>query len=87
MRRLRFFPRSPSSWQTRFPTALAECDRVPSSNELAAYYRLNPATAAKAINASTNEGLLEKRCGIGMFVAGGARQRLPDERRKRLTER
>ena len=29
---------------------LAEGDRVPSTNELAAYYRINPATAAKGIN-------------------------------------
>jgi DNA-binding transcriptional regulator YhcF (GntR family) len=67
--------------------ALAEGERVPSSNELAAYYRINPATAAKGINVLTDEGVLEKRRGIGMFVAAGARQRLLDERRKRFTER
>jgi DNA-binding transcriptional regulator YhcF (GntR family) len=66
---------------------LAEGERVPSSNELAAYYRINPATAAKGINVLTDEGVLEKRRGIGMFVAAGARQRLLDERRKRFTER
>jgi DNA-binding transcriptional regulator YhcF (GntR family) len=66
---------------------LAEGERVPSSNELAAYYRINPATAAKGLNVLTDEGLLEKRRGIGMFVAVGARQRLLDARRKRFTER
>jgi GntR family transcriptional regulator len=35
----------------------------------------------------TDEGLLEKRRGIGMFVAAGARARLLDERRKRFAER
>jgi GntR family transcriptional regulator len=50
---------------------LAEGERVPSSNELAAYYRINRATAAKGINMLTDEGLLEKRRGIGMFVAAG----------------
>jgi DNA-binding transcriptional regulator YhcF (GntR family) len=67
--------------------SLPEGERVPSSNELAAYYRINPATAAKGLNVLTDDGLLEKRQGIGMFVASGARQRLLDARRQRFTER
>jgi GntR family transcriptional regulator len=67
--------------------ALAEGERVPSSNELAAFYRINPATAAKGINILADDGLLEKRRGIGMFVAAGARQRLLDERRRQFAER
>jgi DNA-binding transcriptional regulator YhcF (GntR family) len=35
----------------------------------------------------TDDGLLEKRRGIGMFVAGGARARLLTDRRKRFAER
>ena len=35
----------------------------------------------------TDDGLLEKRRGIGMFVAAGARARLLAERRKRFAER
>ncbi|MGD0557562.1 MAG: GntR family transcriptional regulator [Streptosporangiaceae bacterium] len=66
---------------------LAEGERVPSSNELAAYYRINPATAAKGINTLADEGLLEKRRGIGMFVASDARRRLLEQRRKQFTER
>jgi len=66
---------------------LAEGERVPSSNELAAYYRINPATAAKGIGVLTDEGLLEKRRGIGMFVAAGARRRLLEQRRRQFTER
>jgi GntR family transcriptional regulator len=66
---------------------LLEGEQVPSSNELAAYYRINPATAAKGINMLTDEGLLEKRRGIGMFVALGAQARLLGERRKRFAER
>ena len=56
--------------------ALAEGARVPSTNELAAFYRINPATAAKGINLLVDEAVLEKRRGIGMFVAAGARERL-----------
>jgi GntR family transcriptional regulator len=67
--------------------ALAEGERVPSTNELAAYYRINPATAAKGIGMLTDDALLEKRRGIGMFVAAGAQARLLTERRKRFAER
>jgi GntR family transcriptional regulator len=67
--------------------ALSEGGRVPSSNELAAFYRINPATAAKGINVLTDEGLLEKRRGIGMFVAAGARRQLVEERRRQFAER
>jgi DNA-binding transcriptional regulator YhcF (GntR family) len=66
---------------------LAEGERVPSTNELAAFYRINPATAAKGINVLADEGLLEKRRGIGMFVATGARQRLLARRRVEFTQR
>jgi DNA-binding transcriptional regulator YhcF (GntR family) len=66
---------------------LAEGERVPSTNELAAYYRINPATAAKGVNVLIDDGLLEKRRGIGMFVAAGARERLLEDRRRRFAER
>ena len=66
---------------------LAEGERVPSTDELAAYYRINPATAAKGINLLADDGLLEKRRGIGMFVAAGARRRLLAQRREQFAER
>jgi GntR family transcriptional regulator len=66
---------------------LVEGHQVPSTNELAAYYRINPATAAKGINMLIEDGLLEKRRGIGMFVAAGAQALLLAERRKRFAER
>ena len=66
--------------------ALAEGARVPSTNELAAFYRINPATAAKGINVLVDDGVLEKRRGIGMFVAAGAQEQLRAGRRKRFAE-
>jgi GntR family transcriptional regulator len=66
---------------------LAEGEQVPSTNELAAFYRINPATAAKGISMLTDDGLVEKRRGIGMFVAAGARTRLLAQRRKHFAER
>jgi len=66
--------------------SLAEGTRVPSANELAAFYRINPATAAKGINLLVDEGVLEKRRGIGMFVAAGAQEKLRATRRKQFAE-
>src|ERR1700745_678894 len=60
---------------------MAGGERVPSTNELSAFYRINPATAAKGINVLADDGLLEKRRGIGMFVAAGARRRVRPPRR------
>src|ERR1700761_6989810 len=65
---------------------LAEGTRVPSTNELAAFYRINPATAAKGINMLVDDGVLEKRRGVGMFVAAGARGQLLAMRRKLFAE-
>jgi len=65
---------------------LPEGARVPSTNELAAFYRINPATAAKGINLLVDDAILEKHRGIGMFVAAGARDRLRAGRRKQFTE-
>jgi DNA-binding transcriptional regulator YhcF (GntR family) len=66
---------------------LAEGERAPSTNELSAYYRINPATAAKGLNVMIDDGLLEKRRGIGMFVSVGARRQLLENRRKQFADR
>ena len=66
--------------------SLVEEAQVPSTNELAAFHRINPATAAKGVNQLVSEGTLYKRRGIGMFVAAGARVRLRERRRERFAE-
>ncbi|HEY7853726.1 MAG TPA: GntR family transcriptional regulator [Aquiluna sp.] len=58
---------------------IAEQVQVPSINELAAFHRINPATALKAINQLVDEGTLYKKRGIGMFVAEGARKSLVEK--------
>lgn len=65
--------------------SLAEEAQVPSTNELAGFHRINPATAAKGLNQLVSDGVLYKKRGIGMFVAPGARQRLRDRRRQQFT--
>jgi GntR family transcriptional regulator len=56
--------------------------QVPSTNEFAAFYRINPATAGKGVNRLVDEGVLYKRRGIGMFVAEGAKEHLLAQRRE-----
>lgn len=53
-----------------------EGERVPSTNELARLYSINPATAAKGINLLVEQGILYKKRGIGMFVSEGAAQKI-----------
>lgn len=67
--------------------SLAEDTRAPSTNELAAFYRINPATAAKGVNMLVDKGVLVKRRGVGMFVAPGAREQLRTERRSAFADR
>jgi len=66
----------------RYPEETA----VPSTNEFAAFYRINPATAGKGVNLLVERGVLYKKRGIGMFVASGARELLLAERRERFAE-
>ncbi|MEV0899469.1 GntR family transcriptional regulator [Actinoplanes sp. NPDC049802] len=63
---------------------LAADQQVMSTNQYAAYYRINPATAAKAFQQLVDEGVIYKRRGVGMFVAAGAQRRLREQRRERF---
>lgn len=60
---------------------LADESQAPSTNEIAAFHRINPATALKGVNQLVAEGVLYKKRGIGMFVASGARESLLARRR------
>jgi GntR family transcriptional regulator len=66
--------------------SLAEEAQVPSTNELAAFHRINPATAAKGVNQLVDDGTIYKRRGIGMFVATGARAKLIARRRDQFAQ-
>ncbi|MDG5786277.1 GntR family transcriptional regulator [Evansella sp. AB-P1] len=58
-----------------------EGDKVPSTNELASFYKINPATAAKGIQVLVDKEIIFKRRGIGMFVNEGAKEKLINERK------
>lgn len=64
--------------------ALAEDSQVMSTNQYAAAYRINPATAAKGLRELLDEEILYKRRGIGMFVSPDARAKLRKQHRDRF---
>jgi DNA-binding transcriptional regulator YhcF (GntR family) len=57
-------------------------EQVMSTNQYAAYYRINPATVAKAFQQLVDEQVLYKKRGIGMFVSPTARDALRAQRRE-----
>lgn len=65
---------------------LPEESQVPSTNEFAAFHRINPATAGKGVNLLVDAGVLYKRRGIGMFVSAGARERVIARRAAGFTD-
>ncbi|MFK0005792.1 GntR family transcriptional regulator [Paenarthrobacter sp. NPDC090520] len=66
--------------------SMPEESQVPSTNEFAAFHRINPATAAKGVNVLVDSGILYKRRGIGMFVATGARAHVVARRTEEFFE-
>ena len=64
--------------------ALREEEQVMSTNQYAAFYRINPATAAKAFAQLVDEGILYKRRGLGMFVSPTAREQMRSQHRSRF---
>ena len=62
-------------------------DALPSVRTVAAEYQLNPITVSRAFQELADEGLVETRRGLGMFVLEGAPQQLlASERQRFLTE-
>lgn len=62
-------------------------DALPSVRTVAAEYRVNPLTVLKGYEELVDEGVVEARRGLGMFVNPGARALLlKGERRKFLGE-
>ena len=63
---------------------LKEGDPLPSVRNVAAESRVNPLTVLKAYQQLTDENLVEKRRGLGMFVNAGARDMLLAAERERF---
>jgi GntR family transcriptional regulator len=65
---------------------LKDGDPLPSVRNVAAEYRINPLTVLKAYQALVDDGLVEKRRGLGMFTTTGARDRLLAGERQKFLE-
>lgn len=63
-----------------------EGEAMPSVRALAAQYMLNPLTVGKALQALADDGLLDNRRGLGLYVRPGARDRLRTLERQRFLE-
>ena len=63
---------------------LNECDPLPSVRTVAAESRVNPITVMKGYQQLVDEGLVETRRGLGMFVKDGARNLLLKAERERF---
>lgn len=65
---------------------LKEGDPLPSVRTVATESRVNPLTVLKAYQQLADDGLVEKRRGLGMFVNAGARELLLKGERQRFLE-
>ena len=63
-----------------------EGEPMPSVRALAGQYLLNPLTVNRALQALGDEGLVETRRGLGIYVRPGARERLLASERERFLE-
>ncbi len=61
--------------------SLLENEPIPSIRQVAADYNINPLTVAKAYGILADDGIVEKRRGLGMFVCTGAKSQLLKDQR------
>jgi GntR family transcriptional regulator len=65
---------------------LNEGEALPSVRKVAVEYQINPITASKAYAELVNDGHVEKRRGLGMFILDGARKNLLAAEQKSFLE-
>lgn len=65
-----------------FTGAFAEEEQIPSTTEVSAQLKINPATVLKGMNILVDRGILYKKRGVGMFVRAGAALRIKEARRE-----
>lgn len=81
----------PIYWQLKERTiamildgTLAEGEALPSVRTVASEFQLNPITVSKSYQALVEDGLVEKRRGLGMFVREGAHKSLVSSERAKF---
>lgn|SRR5690625_621036 len=61
-------------------------EKIPSTNEFARFYNINPATARQGVNELVAENILRKQRGVGMFVTDHAKDILIENRKNEFFE-
>lgn len=61
-------------------------DKIPSTNEIVQFYKVNHLTVAKGVNQLVDAGIIYKKRGVGMFVAENAREKLMETRKEKFKE-
>lgn len=67
--------------------AFPEEAQIPSTTDISAQYKINPATALKGMNILVDKGIIYKKRGLGMFVSEGAAEKLRSERKQEFFEK
>lgn len=61
-----------------------EESKVPSTNEIAALFNINPHTVLKGMNLLVDEAIIYKKRGLGMFVKEGAVKTIRQKRQSQF---
>ena len=61
--------------------------QIPSTTEISALYKINPATALKGVNILVEKGIIYKKRGLGMFVSTGAESKIRNERKQEFYDK
>lgn len=67
--------------------AFPEGSQIPSITEISVSYQINPATALKGVNLLVENNIVYKKRGVGMFVCGGAVNKLTENRKTEFFEK
>lgn len=66
--------------------SLVPGDALPSVRQVAADYRINPLTVSKAYQELSEENIVEKRRGLGLYVNEGAKEQLKSQMRQQFLD-
>lgn len=69
-----------------FVGAFAEETQIPSTTEISAQLKINPATVLKGMSVLVDQGILYKKRGVGMFVKEGAVETIREGRQAQFFE-
>lgn len=65
---------------------LIDHDKIPSTNEIVEFFKVNHLTVAKGVNQLVDQDVIYKKRGVGMFVAENARNKLMIERKDKFKD-